>query len=280
MEAECLAFIKANREKPFFLYVPFTIPHLALQVPEDSLNEYKGKWEETPYKGKAYRPHDHPRAAYAAMITRMDRSVGRIMDLIKELKLDDNTIVFFSSDNGAIDAYAGTDAKFFGSLGPFRNMKGSLYEGGIRTPFIARWPGQIKAGTTSDYAGYFPDVMPTLCEIAGANTPKEIDGVSIIPTLLGKGQQKQHEFLYWEFASYGGQQAVRSGDWKAVRQALGKGKIVTELYNLKDDIGEKNDLAAKHPEIVARLEKVMKDEHVASPDFPLQTIDGKAEKKK
>ncbi len=279
IEAECLSFIKANKDKPFFLYVPFTIPHLALQVPEDSLNEYKGKWPETPYKGKAYRPHDHPRAAYAAMITRMDRSVGRIMDLIKELKLDDNTIVFFSSDNGAIDAYAGTDAKFFGSLGPFRNMKGSLYEGGIRTPFIARWPGKIKAGTTSDYLGYFPDVLPTLCEIAGAGIPKEIDGVSIAPMLFARGEQKKHQFLYWEFPGYGGQQAVRTGDWKTVRQALGKGKIVTELYNLKDDIGEKNDLAAKHPDIVAKLEKIMTEEHVPSPDFPLQTIDGKVEKK-
>lgn len=279
MEAECLSFIKANKEKPFFLYVPFTIPHLALQVPEDSLNEYKGKWEETPYKGKAYRPHDHPRAAYAAMVTRMDRSVGRIMELLKELKLDDNSIVFFSSDNGAIDAYAGTDAKFFGSIGPFRGMKGSLYEGGIRTPFIARWPGKIKAGATNDLIGHFEDVLPTLCDICGTDEPNDIDGLSILPTLIGNGVQKKHEFFYWEFSSYGGQQAVRMGDWKAVRQGLGKGKIVTELYNLKDEIGEKNNLADKQPEIVAKLEKIMKDQHVASKDFPLPAIDGKVEKK-
>jgi len=273
MEAEALAFIKENKEKPFFLYVPFTISHLALQVPDDSLNEYKGKFEEIPYKGKAYRPHDTPRACYAAMVTRMDRSVGRMLDLIKELKLDDNTIVFFSSDNGPIDHLAGTDSTFFGSLGSFRGMKGSLYEGGIRTPMIARWPGKIKAGSTSDHLGYFCDVLPTLSEIAGAETPKAIDGISIVPTLLGKGEQKTHEFLYWEFPSYGGQQAVRMGDWKAVRQNLGKGKIVTELYNLKDDISEKNNQAAKMPDVVARFEKVMKEQHTPSADFPIKVLD-------
>lgn len=275
MEGEALAFIKANKDKPFFLYLPFTIPHLALQVPEDSLNDYKGKWEETPYRGKAYRPHDHPRAAYAAMISRMDRSVGRILEALKQYRLDDNTIVFFSSDNGAIDAYAGTDAKFFGSLGPFRGMKGSLYEGGIRTPFIVSWPGKIKPGTTTQLPGYFADVLPTLCEIAGIEPPKDIDGVSLTPTLFAKGDQKKHAFLYWEFPGYGGQQAVRAGDWKAVRQALAKGKILTELYDLKGDIEEKNDLAAKHPDIVAKLEKIMKEQHTPSADFPLQTIDGK-----
>jgi arylsulfatase len=273
MEAYALDFVKENKEKPFFLYVPFTIPHLALQVPDDSLAEYKDKWEETPYTGKAYRPQKYPRAAYAAMVTRMDRSVGRIMERLKELKLDDNTLVVFSSDNGPIGGYAGTDTKFFGSLGPFRGMKGSLYEGGIRTPFIARWPGKIKAGSTSDLVAAFWDVLPTLTEIAGAETPKEIDGLSIAPTLLGKGEQKKHDFFYWEFPSYGGQQAVRQGDWKAVRQNLTKGKGETELYNLADDIGEKNNLAAKQPEIVAKLEKIMKEQHTPSKVFPLKGVD-------
>ncbi|MCE9532286.1 MAG: arylsulfatase [Planctomycetes bacterium] len=272
MEAEALEFIKANKDKPFFLYVPFTISHLALQVPDDSLNEYKGKWEEIPYKGKAYRPHDFPRAAYAGMVTRMDRSVGRFMDLIKQLKLDDNTIVFFTSDNGPIDQYAGTDSTFFGSLGQFRGMKGSLYEGGIRTPFIARWPGKIKPGSTSDLLAYFPDVLPTLAALAGAETPKAIDGISIVPTLLGKGAQSIHEFLYWEFPSYGGQQAVRAGDWKAVRQDMQKGKIVTELYNLKDDIGEKNNVATKNPEVVQRLERILKEQHTPSETFPIKAL--------
>jgi len=278
MEQEALAFIKENKEKPFFLYMPFTISHLALQVPDDSLAEYKGKFPETPYSGKAYRPHATPRAAYAAMVTRMDRSVGRVAQLLKDLKIDDNTIVFFSSDNGPIHGLAGTDSVFFESLGPYRGMKGSLYEGGIRTPFIARWPGKIKPGSTTDQVGGFYDVLPTLCDVAGIDTPKGLDGISLLPTLLGKGDQKQHDFHYWEFPGYGGQQAVRAGDWKAVRQGLGKGKIITELYNLKDDIGEKNDLAAKHPEVVARLEAIMKEQHTPSADFPIAVLDGKKPK--
>jgi arylsulfatase len=277
MEAEALDFIKTNKEKPFFLYVPFTIPHLSLQVPDDSLEEYKGKWPETPYKGDKsdYRKQDFPRAAYAAMVTRMDRSIGRIMEALKNLKLDANTIVFFSSDNGPIGGYCGTDTKFFESLGSFHGMKGSLYEGGIRTPFIARWPGKIQAGATSDLVAAFQDVLPTLSELAGAEVPKDIDGYSIVPTLLSKGEQKRHEFFYWEFPSYGGQQAVRAGDWKAVRQNLTQGKIVTELYNLKDDVGEKTNLADKHPDIVAKLEKIMKEEHTPSTLFPIKVLDDK-----
>lgn len=276
MEAEALAFIKENREKPFFLYVPFTIPHLSLQVPDDSLDEYRGKWEETPFEGGkgGYGPQKYPRAAYAGMVTRMDRSVGRIMELIKQLKLDDNTIVFFSSDNGPIGGYAGTDAKFFESLGPLRAMKGSLYEGGIRTPFIVRWPGKVKPGSTSDLVGSFCDVLPTLCDLAGVSIPKEIDGLSVAPTILGKGQQAQHEFFYWEFPSGGGQQAVRMGDWKGVRQNMSK-KIVTELFNLKDDVGETTNLADKQPKIVAKMEAIMKREHTPSSVFPLKGLDAK-----
>lgn len=254
--------------------MPFTIPHLALQVPDDSLNEYKGKFDEVPYKGgQGYRPHDFPHAVYAAMITRMDRSVGRIVERIKELKLDENTLIIFTSDNGPIGGLAGTDAKFFGSLGSFRGMKGSLYEGGIRTPFIARWPGKIKAGVTSDLVAVFYDILPTLCDISGAEKPKEIDGQSIVPTLLGNGEQNKHGFLYWEFPAYGGQQAVRMVDWKGVRQALNKGKVVTELYNLKDDIGEKTDLAEKHPEILGQIEEIMKTQHVPSAAFPMKALD-------
>ena len=277
MEAECLNFIKENKDKPFFLYVPFTIPHLSLQVPDDSLNEYKGKWDEIPYKRDKsdYRSQDFPRAAYAGMVTRMDRSVGRIVDKLKELKLDENTIVFFTSDNGPIGDLCGTDTKFFESLGPFRAMKGSLYEGGIRTPFIVRWPEKIKAGTTSDLIAAFYDVLPTLCEFSGTKIPDGIDGLSLVPTLLQKNEQAKHDFFYWEFAGYGGQQAVRMGDWKAVRQNLNKGKITTELYNLKDDIGEKTNLIDKHADIAANLETIMKEQHTPSAVFPLKALDGK-----
>ena len=278
-EAEALKFVRGHKDKPFFLYLPFTIPHLALQVPDDSLAEYKGKFPETPYRGKQYQPHDTPRAAYAAMISRMDRTVGRVMDLLKELKLDQNTIVLFSSDNGAIDAYAGTDAKFFGSLANFRGMKGSLYEGGIRIPLIVRWPGHVKAGTTSDLPVAFWDLLPTLGDAAGIETPKGLDGVSILPTLTGRGEQARHEFLYWEFPAYRGQQAVRAGKWKIVRQNLVKGPSAFELYDLEADPSESKDVAAEHPDVVKRLEAIAREQHTPSDIFPLPSVDQKPRKK-
>ena len=274
-ETEALKFLKDHKDRPFFLYLPFTIPHLALQVPDDSLAEYKGTFEETPYKGKTYQHHDTPRAAYAAMITRMDRTIGRVLAQMKELKLDENTLVLFSSDNGAIDGHSGTDAKFFGSIGDLRGMKGSLYEGGIRTPLLARWPGKIKADTTSKLPTAFWDVLPTLCETASISAPKDIDGFSILPTLLGREGQKMHEFLYWEFPGYGGQQAVRMGKWKAVRQRMAKGPTQIELYNLNTDPSESIELAAEQPEIVKQLEAIMKREHTPSKEFPLPSVDSK-----
>ncbi|HKB06302.1 MAG TPA: arylsulfatase [Gemmataceae bacterium] len=277
-EAEALRIVREHKDGPFFLYLPFTVPHLALQVPDDSLAEYKGKFEETPYRGKQYQPHGTPRAAYAAMITRMDRSVGRLMDLLKELKLDENTLVIFSSDNGAIGGFAGTDNQFFKSNGDLRGMKGSLYEGGIRTPLIARWPGRIKPGTMTDLPTAFWDVLPTLCEVAGAEVPTDIDGLSFLPTLLGKKGQKRHEHLYWEFPSYGGQQAVRAGKWKAVRQNLAKGPSGTELYDLGTDPAESRNLAASEPDVVKRLEAAMRAEHTPSALFPLQSVDLRAKK--
>jgi arylsulfatase len=272
-ESEALRFVREHKDGPFFLYLPFTVPHLALQVPDDSLAEYQGKFEETPYRGKQYQPHDTPRAAYAAMITRMDRTVGRVMDLLKELRLDENTLVMFSSDNGAIGGFAGTDNKFFKSNGDLRGMKGSLYEGGIRTPLIAHWPGRIKPGTTTALPTAFWDVLPTLCEVAGAPVPTDIDGLSFLPTLLGKDRQKRHEFLYWEFPSSGGQQAVRAGKWKAVRQNLAKGPAGTELYDLEADPAESRNLADAEPAVVKRLEGIMRTEHTPSALFPLQSVD-------
>jgi arylsulfatase A len=279
-EAEAIDFIDKNKEKPFFLYLPFTVPHVALQVPEDSLAEYTGKLGDDPeYDGKkgGYLPHPTPRAAYAAMVTRMDRSVGRIVDKLRELKLDKDTLVIFTSDNGPTHNAGGADSAFFKSAGTLRGLKGSLYEGGIRVPFIAYWPGKIEPGRVNSRF-YFPDVLPTLCSVAGAEVPKDIDGVSMWPTLSGRGQQLIHDFLYWEFPSYGGQQAVIAGDWKAVRQNLAKGDGKTQLYNLKVDEGETTDVAAKHPEVVARLEKLMKEQHTPSRDFPLQSVDPRKEK--
>jgi arylsulfatase len=275
MEVEALEFIRARKGKPFFLYLAFTIPHLALQVPEDSLAEYRGQWEDPPYKGgKGYQPHPAPRAAYAAMVGRLDRSVGRVVALLKDLGLEENTLVLFSSDNGPTHGgVGGSDSEFFSSAGPFRGLKGSLYEGGIRVPLLARWPGKVKAGSASDLPCAFYDVLPTLCEISGAEVPKETDGISFLPTLLGREGQKPHEYLYWEFPGYGGQQAVRWGDWKGVRQNLNKGNLEIQLYNLAEDIGESKDAAAGNPDVIARISKIMAENHHPSDAFPIKALD-------
>ncbi|MEX0702304.1 MAG: arylsulfatase [Planctomycetales bacterium] len=275
IEAEALEFIDAHRAGPFFLYVPFTIPHVALQVPEDSLAEYKGKWDDPPYEsGRGYLPHPHPRAAYAAMVTRMDRSVGRILDRLKELKLDENTIVFFTSDNGPTHDAGGADSGFFESAKPFRGLKGSLYEGGVRVPLVVRWPGKIEAGRTSEHVAAFQDVFSTLCAIAAAEPPEGLDGISFMPTLLGKGEQPAHPHLYFEFHGYGGQQSVRLGNWKGIRRDLRKGLSELELYDLSRDVAESKNAAPHHPDVVARILEIMKTEHEPSELFRMPAIDG------
>ncbi len=263
---DALRWVRAHRDGPFFLYLAFTIPHLSLQVPDDSLAAYRGRWPETPMTtSKHYANHDTPRAAYAAMITRMDRDVGRLLALLKELGLDDDTLVCFSSDNGAVFAYAGTDPEFFRSNGDLRGYKQDLYEGGIRTPFLARWPGKIQAGVTSEFVGAFWDVMPTLCEIAGTRAPDDIDGLSIVPTLLGRAGQKPHEFLYWEYHSGGRAQAVRFGNWKAIRANVTKSPDATpELYDLATDPGETTNLAGRRPDLAAKAAAYMKAAHSPS----------------
>jgi arylsulfatase len=274
-ESEAMAFIDAHRDRPFFLYLPFIVPHVAIQVPDDSLNEYRGKWDDPAYDGKkGYLPHPAPRAGYAAMVTRMDRSVGRILDQLKKLKIDDQTLVVFTSDNGPThDGVGGSDSVFFKSAGSLRGLKGSVYEGGLRVPLIARWPGRIKAGTVSDFPSYFPDLFPTLMASIGEKPPSDIDGTSLAPTLLGKpDQQRRPRFLYWEFHGYGGQQAVRFGDWKAVRRNLHKGKVVTELYNLAVDPGESMDVASDNPKVVREAEGYMQGAHLPSKLFPLKAI--------
>lgn len=280
--AEARKFVRDNKDKPFFCYVPTTVPHLALQVPEDSLAEYKDKFHDTPYVGgKGYLPHRFPRAAYAAMITRMDKEIGRLLDLVKELGLDEKTIVVFTSDNGPLfDNHGGTDADFFDSAAGWRGRKGSVYEGGVRVPTIVRWRGKIAAGSQSDHVTGFEDWMPTLLELVGAKpaAPEKIDGISFAPVLFGK-KLPAREFLYREFPAYGGQQSLRMGDWKAVRQNLagtrqkpaGSGKI--ELYNLKDDPKESRDVAASNPEIVAKMQAIMRREHVQSHIFPFPALD-------
>ncbi|MDB6116718.1 MAG: atsA 9, partial [Verrucomicrobiaceae bacterium] len=280
-------FIRENKDGPFFCYVPTTVPHLALQVPEDSLAEYRGKWDDPPYKGgNGYLPHFSPRAAYAAMITRMDREVGRIMDLVKELGLDDNTIFVFSSDNGPLtgehSGLGGTDCDFFNSNAGLRNGKGKLYEGGMRVPGIVRWKGKIQPGGVSNRVVGFEDWMPTLLELAGVKdkTPSDTDGISFAPTLKGE-KQSARPFLYREFPAYGGQQSLRMGDWKAVRQNLAPTKKMIaqgaeptfELYDLSTDLHEEHDVARQHPEIVTKMTEIMKAQHVPSKEFPFVALD-------
>lgn len=278
---EALAFIRQNKGRPFFLYFPSPLPHVALHIPDKELEPYLGKWEETPFirdKGHGYTPHFTPRAAYAAMISRLDKDVGRILALVKELGLDDDTLVLFSSDNGTTHLEKEVDYEFFDSVGPLRGLKGSLYEGGIRVPMIARWPGKIRPGATADLVSAFWDVMPTIAEITGTDAPENIDGISFAPTLLDRAKdQKTHGFLYWEFAAYGGQQAVRMGDWKGIRQNMLLRKnpdpLKIELYDLKEDIGEARDVAADHPDIVAKIAEIMRAGRSPSQQFPFAPLD-------
>lgn len=281
-----LEFIRKNKNRPFFLYVPFIIPHLSIQVPDKSLAQYKGKIPETPYRHHGYLKPPYPHAGYAAMISHMDRDIGRIMALVKKLGLDNRTLIMFSSDNGpTYDRLGGSDSEFFRSAGPLRGFKGSLYEGGIRVPMVARWPGKIPPGSVTNLISAFWDVMPTLAEITGTKAPAGIDGISFAPTLFGQPKkQKLHEFLYWEFPSYGGQQVVRMGNWKAVRQKMlrrsNKHPLKIELYNLKTDIGEQHDVAARHPDIVTRMRAIMKQQHTPSELFPLRPLDELAQRRR
>lgn len=278
---QALQFLRANKDRPFFLYYPTTVPHLALQVPEDSLKEFAGKFPETPYPGgRGYLPHRTPRAAYAAMITRMDREVGRVLDLLKEFGLEENTIVVFTSDNGPLfEQHGGTDTDFFNSAAGFRGRKGSFYEGGFRVPCLVRLKGKVAAGTTADRVTGFEDWLPTLLELIGEKnqTPASIDGLSFAPTLLGKSQPAR-PFLYRESPGYGGQQCVRSGNWKLVRQNLKAGpnaakRPTTELYNLATDPRETTDVAAQHPDIVKRLSAIAAAERTPAKLWPIRLLD-------
>jgi uncharacterized sulfatase len=248
--AEALEFIEQHKEGPFFLYLALTIPH--------ANNEAGKRGMEVPDLGQyADRDWPAPQKRHAAMISRMDRDVGRLLDKLQELGIDEKTLVLFSSDNGP-HSEGGNDPKFNGSSGPLRGIKRDLYEGGIRVPTIARWPGTIKPGV-SDHVGYLADVLPTLAALAAAKTPAGVDGVSFAPTLLGRDkEQSEHEYLYWEFYERRGAQAVRQGKWKAVRSPV---DAPVELYDLETDRSEQHDLAEQHPEIAARLTAFIEKAH-------------------
>ena len=265
-----------DTKQPFFGIFTYTLPHAELVQPEDSiLNEYKAKFDpDKVYKGSEgsrYNAITHTHAQFAAMITRLDYYVGEVLKKLKEKGLDENTLVIFSSDNGPHEE-GGADPTFFGRDGKLRGLKRQCHEGGIRIPFIARWPGHVPAGKVNDHICAFYDLLTTFCDVAGIkiyemksrNKEKEVDyfdGISFAPTLLGKKKQKQHDFLYWEFNETN-QIAVRMDDWKLI---VKKGKPF--LYNLKTDIHEDNDVALQHPDIVEKLKKVIFEQRIPNPYF-------------
>ena len=278
IQAQALRFLEDHRHQPFFLYLTYTLPHAELQVPDDSLfRHFKGRYAEKPYKGNDYGPgatvpgyasQQYPHATFATMVTRLDNYVGQVMERLKALGLDKNTLVIFTSDNGP-HTEGGADPAFFNSAGGLRGVKRDLYEGGIREPFIARWPGKIKAGSTNSFQGAFWDILPTLAQVAGAPAVPATDGVSLLPTLTGAQGQQQHNYLYWEFHEDGGRQAVRQGKWKAVRQKAQRhpdGPV--ELYDLSKDPAETNNIAARYPDITAKMAAIMKEAHVETALYP------------
>lgn len=263
---KALQFVKENKNEPFFLYLAFTIPHYELTVPEDSKEPYKKQgWEERTLVSRkgGYQHDEDGNATYAGMVSRMDRDMGRLFDLLKSLGIDKNTLVIFTSDNG--HEY---DRGFFDSNGKFRGHKRDLYEGGIRIPFIARWPGQIAAGTETNHISAFWDFLPTACDIAGLHpTSDDIDGISYLPTLLGSPGQQEHDYLYWEFNEQQGPvQAIRKGKWKAVK-FLNK---PIELYDLEMDEGEENNIAERNPGIISKMEDLFKRVRTEDRNFILE----------
>tara|TARA_B110000467_G_C18281747_1_gene459014 strand:+ start:115 stop:1371 length:1257 start_codon:yes stop_codon:yes gene_type:complete len=247
-----LDFISRHKKDPFFLYLPYAIPHDRYEIPDTA-----------PYSNQ---PWTDDEKVHAAMITRLDRDIGALFQSLKDLKLDDNTIVFFCSDNGAAKRWQGR----FDSSGALQGHKRDMYEGGLRTPMIVRWPGQVAAGKTNDTAWYFADALPTFAEIAGLKVPSGIDGVSVLPTILGNKQDLSDRVLYWEFFESGFQQAVRQGDWKAIRMAPGK---ALELYDLSKDESESNNIAANHPDIIAEMESIFKTARTPSENWPVEELD-------
>lgn len=242
-----LDFIRDHQDTTFFLYIPYTVPHAEYEIPDT-----------TPYTDRNW---EWKEKVHAAMITRMDRDIGRIMRSLRDFGIDERTIVFFCSDNGAAERWEGR----FDSSGPLRGRKRDMYEGGIRTPMIVRYPGKTPAGQTNDMPWYFADVLPTLAELAGRVAPEGLDGMSVKPALFGEEQSMTDRYFYWEFHERGYQQAVRWNDWKAIRPAPDQ---PLELYNLAADPGESENVADKHPEIIQQMEDYLKTARTPSIDWP------------
>jgi arylsulfatase A-like enzyme len=267
--ADTLRFLdeRAEADKPFFLHLSLQQPHADLQVPDAWRQKFVGKYDDKPAKGGGYRDEDHPKATFVAMVSYLDDTVGQVLDKLREKGLAENTLVIFSSDNGPMSE-GGWTREHFDSNGPLRGGKRDMYEGGIRVPTIAWWPGTVAAGSSSDHVSGFWDYMPTACELAGVEGPERTDGISLVPTLTGQGQQQQHEYCYWEFYEQGGKQAVRAGKWKGIRLGVNQDRNAPlELYDLAADLGETQNIADRHPEVVAQLAAMMEEAHEPSELF-------------
>lgn len=279
IQQQALTFIDSrNAGQPFFLFLPYTLPHAELVAPDDSLfRYYKGKFPEKPFHGKdygveatssGYASQEYPHAAYAAMVARLDHYVGQVVAKLKEKGLDKNTIILLTSDNGP-HVEGGGDPAFFNSAAGFRGVKRDLYEGGIRVPFVAYCPGIIKAGSKNDFVGAFWDIFPTFSELAGAKPSASVDGISFAAALTGKGTQKKHDYLYWEFHEQGGKQAVRQDNWKAVRHKVFSDREgLVELFDLTEDPYETTDLATQYPQKAKKMRELMDNSRSVSILFP------------
>lgn len=277
IEQEALDFIRTNKEKAFFCFLPVTIPHAAMQVPEEFVSPWRTKFsefEDTIGRYSFETEVRNPVAAFPGMMTRLDLTVKRILDLLEELDLDDNTLVMFSSDNGP-HREGGHRSDLFKSAGSLRGIKRDMYEGGIRVPMLVRWKGKIAPGTVSEHIGAFWDLLPTCAELAGipsTDYPNDIDGLSFLPTLFGKLEvQKQHPYLYWEFYEQGGKIAARYEQWKGIQlnvnETFGKPDAPIEVYDLKNDLSETKNVATEQPEIVEKFRSIFKEAHTTSPLF-------------
>lgn len=273
---KALEFVAANSSRPFFLVLSYPVPHASLDVPEDSLEKVRdGIVDENSHAPRKfhYKPVKEVKATYAGMVSRVDDAVGKLIALLKEKDIDENTLVMFTSDNGS-HVEGGYHYGMLASNGALRGGKRDLYEGGIRVPLVARWPAGIAAGRTSAHISAFWDFLPTACELAGIQPPADIDGISFAPTLRDDGAQAEHEALYWEFHEGDGRRALRQGPWKLVQYGVKPGKVgALELYRLSDDPGETHNLAAAHPEVLESMKKTLEAARVPNERFPLPGLD-------
>jgi arylsulfatase A-like enzyme len=278
---EALAYLEKHKNGPFFMHLAFQEPHAGLRAPEKFKKMYRGQFKEDPIKNDHYGDCSEPKTTYAAMVSHLDYNIGQVFKKLKELGIDENTVVFFASDNGSMNE-GGYQRCWFNSSGILRGGKRDVYEGGIRVPFLVRWPKHIKPNSTTDQITAFWDIMPTVTDLAGLEKPSFTDGNSILPTLLGMPEaQKHHDYMYWEFYEGSGKRAIRKGKWKGVMlKTCQITDPVMELFNLEKDPSEQKDIAKQHPEVVAELKKLMDSAHTPSPIFRLASEHKQATQKK